>query len=197
MTGRRRAASAEGVSVLEAAARAVARTPARPRERESRRERRPPDSAPRRAGIGPGRGRKPPILLGTSRQHAPLCSREGEARRLLQDRRGNPRPRVLGAKSALLSSPRRLGRFLTVAAGCVRGPGRGWGAQGGGLGARPVAGPAVLCFPAWLLDPPRGCSLMLQSAARTSRTRQTFPSLHVERLPRGNCTPDWAEIRAT
>lgn len=38
---------------------------------------------------------------------------------------------------------------------------------------------------------------MLQSAARTSRTRQTFPSLHVERLPRGSYTPDSAEIRAT
>lgn len=111
--------------------------------------------------------------------------------------RGNPRPRVLGAKSALLSSPRRLQRFLTVAAGCVRGRGRGWGAQGGGLGARPVAGPAVLCFPAWLLDPPRGCSLMLPSAARTSRTRQNFSfSPRGMVAPGGKCAPASAEIRA-
>lgn len=193
MAGRRRAALAEGGGVPQAAARAAARTPAHPGE--SRSERRPP--IPLLGAPESGRAVAASRRSSSGRPaNTRLCSREGEARRLLQDRRWNRRPRVLGAKSALLSS-RRLGRFLTVAAGCVRGPGRGWGAQGGGLGARPVAGPAVLCFPAWLLDPPRGYSLMLQSAARTSRTRQTFPSLHVERLPRGSYTPDSAEIRTT
>lgn len=150
--------------------------PGRNRERT-----RGPESAAQQARVKPRSWRQAASLLGTSRRAAPLCSREGEAGLLLQGQQGNPRPGVLGAKSALLlrGGSRRL---LTAAAGCVRCPGRGWGAQGGGLGARPVAGPAVLGFPAWLRGPPRGCSVVLLSAAQTSRPRQTFRPLHVELL---------------
>lgn len=77
-------------------------------------------------------------------------------------------------------------------------PGKGVGCTGRGPGSASRGGARGARFPGLAARPtPRGCSLMLPSAARTSRTRQTFPSLHVEWLPRGSCAPASAEIRAT
>lgn len=140
--------------------------PGRERERTAA-----PGSAPRRAGAGPGRGHEPPAFPGRPAKPAPLCSREGEARTASLRPAKKSEARGPGCKVGP-ASLRRLRRLLTAVAGCVRGPGRGWGAQGGGLGARPVAEPAVLAFPTWLHGPPRGCSSVLRSAIWTSRARK-------------------------
>lgn len=198
MAGRRRAASAEGGGVPEVAAGAAARTSARPGESWS--ECRPPVLLLGAPESGPGRGREPPILLGTSRQRAPLCSREGEARRLPQVRAGKPEAQGPGCKvrPAFLSEAAPAvsdsGRWLRArpgkGVGCAgRGPGsasRG-GARGAlfpGLAARPTARlqpDAPVCCP----DLPDAPKLFLLSTWNGCPGGGSAPQPRQRSAPRG------------
>lgn len=105
--------------------------------RESRSERLPwlsSSARPGRAGTWPGAAG----LFGTSGQPAPLFRSWGgpDASPRQEGRR---RPRVLGASRPCFSGADPAASDRGRGAACAA-EGRGWGAQGGGLGARPAAG---------------------------------------------------------
>lgn len=134
------------------------------------------DVPPIRAALQPGRGSQAAALRSAGKPEAqgPGCK---------------VRPAFFSEAAPAVSDS---GRWLRAR------PGKGVGCTGRGPGSASRGGARGARFPGLAARPtPRGCSLMLPSAARTSRTRQTFPSLHVERLPRGSCAPASAEIRAT